>query len=76
MTPRNADDRILRRPEVLARTGLTDSVLDREVRAGRFPAPFKLLPDRRARAVGWSELEVQAWITERVSTAERQAVAA
>ena len=28
-------DRILRRPEVKAATGLTDSVLEREVKAGR-----------------------------------------
>jgi len=64
-------DRILRRPEVKAATGLTDSVIDREVRAGRFPAPFKLLPDPRARAVGWSERAVQAWIAERIATAQK-----
>lgn len=63
-------DRILRRPEVKAATGLTDSVLDREVRSGRFPAPFKLLPDPRARAVGWSERAVQAWIAERIAAAQ------
>jgi len=62
-------DRILRRPEVKAATGLTDSVLEREIKAGRFPAPFKLLPDPRARAVGWSERAVQAWIAERIATA-------
>ena len=63
-------DRILRRPEVKAATGLTDSVLEREVKAGRFPAPFKLLPDPRARAVGWSERAVQAWIAERIAAAQ------
>lgn len=63
-------DRILRRPEVKSLTGLTDSVIDREVRAGRFPAPFKLLPDPRARAVGWSERAVQAWIADRIAAAQ------
>lgn len=63
-------DRILRRPEVKAATGLTDSVLEREIRAGRFPAPFKLLPDPKARAVGWSERAVQAWIAERIAAAQ------
>lgn len=65
-----APDRILRRPEVKAATGLTDSVLEREIKAGRFPAPFKLLPDPRARAVGWSERAVQAWIAGRIAAAE------
>lgn len=62
-------DRILRRPEVKTATGLTDSVIDREIKAGRFPAPFKLLPDPRARAVGWSERAVQTWIAERIAAA-------
>lgn len=66
-------DRILRRPEVRAATGLTDSVLDREIKAGRFPQPFKLLPDPRARAVGWSERAVQAWIAERIAAAQKAA---
>ena len=62
-------DKILRRPDVKALTGLTDSVLDREVRAGRFPAPFKLLPDPRSRVVGWSERAVRNWIAERIEAA-------
>ena len=66
-------DRILRRPEVKAITGLSDSVMDREIKAGRFPAPFKLLPDPRARAVGWSERAVQAWIAERIAAAQEVA---
>lgn len=66
-------DRILRRPEVKTATGLTDSVLEREIKAGRFPAPFKLLPDPRARAVGWSERAVQAWIAERIAAAQKVA---
>lgn len=75
MNQQTHTDRILRRPEVKALTGLTDSVLDREIRAGRFPAPFKLLPDPRARAVGWSARAVQSWIADRIASAER-AVAA
>lgn len=66
-------DRIIRRPEVRAITGLTDSVLDREVKSGRFPAPFKLLPDPRARAVGWSERAVRAWVAERIAAAQEVA---
>lgn len=60
-------DRVLRRPDVLAATGLTRSALDRELRAGRFPAPFRLSDDPRARSIGWSHREVQRWIAERVT---------
>ena len=65
--PMNAHEvnRVLRRNDVCAMTGLTRSVLDREVRNGRFPAPFKLLPDPKARAVGWSLRAIQEWIAER-----------
>ena len=69
----NSQDRILRRPAVKALTGLTDSVIDREVKAGRFPRPFKLLPDPKSRAVGWSEREVQAWIAARIASAQEAA---
>lgn len=62
-------NRVLRRPEVKSMTGLTDSALDREVRAERFPSPFKLTPEPRARAVGWSMRAVQAWIAEREASA-------
>lgn len=63
-------DRILRRPQVTGLTGLTSSNLDREIRAGRFPPPVKLSPDPKARAVGWSERAVQAWIYKRVSAGQ------
>ncbi len=63
-------NRVLRRPEVKSMTGLTDSSLDREVRAGRFPAPFKLTPEPRARAVGWSLRAVQSWIAARESAGQ------
>jgi predicted DNA-binding transcriptional regulator AlpA len=58
-------DRILRGPEVLSLTGLTPSARDRLVRAKQFPQPFPLIPG--GRAVGWSWLAVQAWITERIA---------
>jgi predicted DNA-binding transcriptional regulator AlpA len=50
--------------------GLTASALDREVRAGRFPAPFKLSPEPHTRAIGWSLRSVQAWIEQREQTAQ------
>jgi prophage regulatory protein len=59
------ENRIIRCPEVMRLSGLSRSALDREVRAGRFPAPVKLSTDPRCRAVGWSWRAVQSWISER-----------
>lgn len=56
-----APRRILRRPVVVERTGLSDTSIWREVKAGRFPRPVPL----GRRAVGWVESEVDAWIEAR-----------
>lgn len=52
--------RLLRRPEVRATTGKSDSFLDRDIRNGLFPPPVKLSPDPTRRAVGWPSDEVEA----------------
>ena len=49
--------RLLRRPEVEARTGLSRSELYRRIRMGTFPRPVKL----GERASAWVEAEVDAW---------------
>ena len=56
-------DKILRRPGVKQKTGLSDTQLDRLESQGRFPLRFKITE----RAVGWSENAVNAWIEERIS---------
>lgn len=66
-------NRIVRRPELRHLTGLTDSVLDRLVRDGLFPKPFKLTPHPQCRAVGWSMRAVQEWIAEREREGAREA---
>ncbi|WP_405238894.1 helix-turn-helix transcriptional regulator [Lentisalinibacter orientalis] len=50
--------RILRKPEVLKRTGHSHSALYEAIAEGRFPKPVKLGP----RASGWVESEVDAYI--------------
>lgn len=57
--------RVLRRPQVEALTGLRGGSLDRELRAGGFPRPFKLSNGPRSRAIGWDSREIAAWIDER-----------
>ena len=61
-------ERILRRPEVERRTGLSRSTLYLMIADARFPFPIKL----GLRAVGWSEGEVSDWLETR--KAQRSAV--
>lgn len=53
---------LLRLPEVMARTGLSRSVVYQAVADGRFPKPVKIAP----RAVAWVDEEIDAWIRQRV----------
>lgn len=54
-------DRILRRPEVERRTGLSRSTIYLYVQRGDFPRPVKLGP----KAAGWRESQIDQWIDER-----------
>lgn len=56
--------RVLRKPAVKARIGISaDSTLYDLMAAGQFPRPINL----GARAVGWIESEVDAWIETRMA---------
>jgi predicted DNA-binding transcriptional regulator AlpA len=55
--------RLLRKPEVLFRTGLKKSQLDIAIKDGRFPASFPILEGGRAQA--WLENEIDAYIESR-----------
>ena len=50
--------RIIRLPEVVARTGLSQATIYRAIQAGTFPRSVKL--GKRAR--GWRSEDVQQWI--------------
>lgn len=54
-------ERILRRPEVEARTGLSRSTIYQWMKDGQFPQPVKL----GARLVAWRESDVSAWLEAR-----------
>jgi len=49
--------RILRRPEVEARTGLSRSTLYAQMAEGTFPKPVRL----GKRAVGWTDSSITQW---------------
>lgn len=49
---------ILRVNQVIEKTGMKRTYLYQEVKAGRFPKPVNL----GAKAIGWIDTEVDAWI--------------
>lgn len=58
---------ILRLPAVKTRTGLSRSTIYLRVAEGRFPKPISL----GARAVGWVDAEVEAWLTGQIEQSRR-----
>ena len=59
--------RILRRPEVELRTGLSRSAIYALMAKQKFPAAIPLTE----KAVGWLESNIETWIAERASVAAR-----
>lgn len=53
--------RVMRRPDVIARTGLSRTTIFNLEKAGDFPAHFMLTP----RCAVWDEDEVEAWLDSR-----------
>lgn len=54
---------MLRLPAVKARTGLSRTTIYRRIAEGTFPRPVVL----GARAVGWVEFEIEAWLEARIA---------
>lgn len=57
--------RILRRPEVENRTGLSRSTIYAMMADGTFPKPIRL----GKRAVGWRDSDIAAWLDSRANDA-------
>lgn len=55
--------RTIRRPEVLAKTGLSATTIYNLEKRGEFPQHFMLTP----RCAAWFEAEVDAWLDERMA---------
>lgn len=58
---------ILRLPAVKTRTGLSRSTIYLRVAEDRFPKPISL----GARAVGWVDAEVEAWLAGQIEQSRR-----
>ena len=65
----DAPARVLRLPRVQARTGLARSTIYVRVAGGSFPQPMR----PGARAVGWIESEVDAWIRNQIAASRSSA---
>ncbi|NOD87407.1 MULTISPECIES: AlpA family transcriptional regulator [unclassified Ruegeria] len=50
-----------RKPEVMAWSGLSKTTLEREIEAGRFPAPYRLA----VTVVGWRWSDLHEWAENR-----------
>lgn len=62
----DANDRIIRLPEVLEKVGLKKSAVYKLIKEGDFPKQVKL----GKHASGWIEADVQAWIMKRAGRGE------
>jgi prophage regulatory protein len=60
------DNRIIRKPELFEKIGLSDATIWRMERAGRFPKRVQL----GGNSVGWLESEISQWISDRAAERE------
>lgn len=61
-TGSTTERRILRRPEVEAKTGFKRAYIYSMMKEGKFPKAMRL----GVRAVGWDSAEIDQWITDRL----------
>ena len=57
--------RIIRMKELVSKVGYARSTIYALIKEGRFPKPFKLIPNGRAN--GWLEETINEWIDHRKS---------
>ena len=57
------EKRIIRKPELFSKVGLSDATIWREEKAGRFPKRIRL----GGISVGWFSDEVEAWFEKKAA---------
>ncbi|MGF6932962.1 prophage regulatory protein [Paraburkholderia sp. UCT70] len=65
---RKPKERLVRLPEVMARTGLVRAAIYVRMNEGTFPLSLKIGKS----SVAWRESEIDAWIVATIAEAERQ----
>ena len=61
-TSAESHDRLCRKAEVIARTGLSDTSIWRREKEGRFPSRIRVTP----RCTLWRQSDIDAWIADPV----------
>lgn len=61
------NQRIIRKPELFSKLGLSDATIWRMERAGKFPRRIQI----GGKAVGWFDTEIDKWLSQK--SAERGA---
>ena len=63
MTEQGSSLRIIRMKELVSKVGYARSTIHALIKEGRFPEPFKLVPNGRAN--GWLEETIDKWMQDR-----------
>ena len=63
MTEQGSSLRIIRMRELVSKVGYARSTIHALIKEGRFPKPFKLVPNGRAN--GWLEETIDKWMQDR-----------
>ena len=61
------NDRLIRKPELMARIGLSDVTIWRLEKRGQFPKRLKI----GGNSVGWLESEISEWMTAKAAERDR-----
>ena len=63
MTEHGSSLRVIRMRELVSKVGYARSTIHPLIKEGRFPEPFKLVPNGRAN--GWLEETIDKWMQDR-----------
>ena len=61
--------RVIRMKELVSKVGYARSTIHALIKEGRFPEPFKLVPNGRAN--GWLEETIDKWMLDRADGAKQ-----
>ena len=69
MTEHGSSLRVIRMKELVSKVGYARSTIHALIKEGRFPEPFKLVPNGRAN--GWLEETIDKWMQDRANETTR-----
>ncbi len=69
MTEHGSSLRVIRMKELVSKIGYARSTIHALIKEGRFPEPFKLVPNGRAN--GWLEETIDKWMQDRANETTR-----